>query len=153
MMRNLIRVRDHEKGSESSQSAIYIAMTTFKSQGEDMTQTVSDKRVAIWFFAWLAGFAIMVWSLIIVFTCVPQADQMPPWFFLGWCALALVPFSIALSPWYAGIRCRNCRRRLSKRAETCDMKTGNTPLRFFCEDCDIIWESHLVSGPGDPNLP
>jgi hypothetical protein len=32
-----------------------------------------------------------------------------------------------------------------------NLATGNAPLRFHCAACNVIWETHLVSGPGRPD--
>lgn len=117
-------------------------------------RTEHDGRVVIWFFSWLGGFALCTAGLVIVvFTdqWAMQFIEAHPVAFLACFLLGLACMAAALSPWYRGIRCRNCRRRLYRMKVESDLKTGNTPLAFHCEPCQVIWETGLVSGPGNPH--
>jgi hypothetical protein len=97
-------------------------------------------------FLFSGGFVL----LIFVNPSAMRLVEQHGWVILVSVAAALVCIVSALSPWYAGIRGRRCRRRLRRMASECDPATGNTPLRFHCTSCDVVWNTHLVSGPGDP---
>lgn len=114
----------------------------------------TDIRVLIWFFSWLFGFFVCSGGFVLLVFSVPSVSQFfenYPWIIVVCVALGFLCIGIAIAPFYFGIRCRRCRSRLRPMAGGCDLQTGNAPLRFFCEACNVIWDTKLVSGPGDPN--
>lgn len=116
------------------------------------TKSIFDGRVLLWFFSWLGGFFLCSGGFVILVFLSPSARKFwddNPLIFPVVCTVGVICFAFALVPWYFGIRCRQCRRKLFRMKTNCDIATGNTPLRFHCETCDIIWETKLISGPGD----
>jgi hypothetical protein len=112
----------------------------------------TDLRVLVWFFSWLLAAGCLIGSvLILAFSSKEDWIGKNPLPFLSILALAAVCFAVALAPWYWGIRCRECRRRLRKADTPRDCSTGMHPLEFYCADCRITWKTYLVSGPGDPH--
>jgi hypothetical protein len=115
-------------------------------------KTESDLRVMLWFFSWLAGMSLCSAGFVLMVFASPGVArfvEQSPWVIPACAAAGLSCFGLALAPWYFGIRCRRCRRKLRRLAAGCDLATGYTPLRFHCETCDVVWETHLVSGPGN----
>lgn len=113
-----------------------------------------DGRVMIWFFSWLGGFFLCSGGFVLLIFASPRVMKLieeQPAVFFTCIILGLACLAMALAPWYRGIRCRNCRRRLYRMAVECDRTTGNTPLWFYCETCHMIWKTGLISGPGSPN--
>jgi hypothetical protein len=78
-----------------------------------------------------------------------QLVEQMPWLIPACVAAGFACVALAAAPWYVGIRCRRCRRKLRRMAGGCDPATGNAPLRFHCETCNVVWETHLIAGPGD----
>lgn len=112
-----------------------------------------DGRVMLWFFSWLGGLFLCSGGFVIAVFLSPTIMK-----FVGDSPL-IIPLMVllgaicvvcALTPWYLGIRCRQCQTRLHRIRSECDINTGNTPLRFHCKTCEVIWDTKLVSGPGEP---
>src|SRR5262245_17727085 len=119
-----------------------------------MTQKLTDTRVAVWFFSWLAGMFVFSGGFVLQIVLSPRFMRLfenNVWILVGSMAVALVCFVVALAPWYRGIHCRQCRRKLRRMRTDVEIATGNRPLRFYCETCNVVWETHLISGPGAPD--
>lgn len=117
-------------------------------------KTVTDYRVMLWFFSWLGGFWLCSGGFVLVVFASPVVMKYldhHPLIFPAVVLAGVICFAFALAPWYLGIRCRKCRRKLRRMKTECVLGTGNTPLRFHCESCHVIWETKLISGPGDPS--
>ena len=117
-------------------------------------KTVMDYGVMVWFFSWLGLFWLCSGGFVLVVfaspTVMKHLDHYP--LIIPIMVLAgAICFALALAPWYFGIRCRHCRTRLHRMKTECARDTGNVPLRFHCEICNVIWETKLISGPGDPS--
>lgn len=117
-------------------------------------KTALNYRVIVWFFSWLGGLWLCSGGFVLVVFASPSVmkyvDSHPliiPAFVLA----GAICVAFAVAPWYFGIRCRQCRRKLHRMKTECALDTGNTPLRFHCETCSVIWETKLISGPGDPS--
>lgn len=113
----------------------------------------TDGRVALWFFSWLVGMFLFSGGFVLLIFGNPSVMRFVEkngWVILVSVAAALVCLIVAAAPWYVGICCRRCRSRLWRMPVESDKATGNAPLRFHCKVCDVVWETHLVSGPGDP---
>jgi len=117
-------------------------------------KTESDSRVTLWFFSWLAGMFLCSGGFVLTAFASPEVMrfvEQSPWVIVACVAAGFACVGFAIAPWHFGIRCRRCRRRLRRMDASCDLVTGNTPLRFHCETCGVIWDTHLVSGPGNPD--
>jgi hypothetical protein len=111
----------------------------------------TDYRVPLRFFLWLAVFFVFSGGFVLLAYGSPRVQHLVgehPWIILVTVAAAFVCMAAAVYPFFFGIRCRRCRRKLRRMAAGTDLNTGNSPLRFHCEACHVIWETHLVSGPG-----
>jgi hypothetical protein len=112
----------------------------------------TDGRIPLRFFSCLAGMFVCSGGLVLVVVTSPKAQgymEQHPWLILVAVAGGFLCVAAAAFPWLFGIRCRQCRRWLRRMAVTTDLTTGNAPLRFYCKACNVIWETHLVSGPGN----
>lgn len=113
---------------------------------------IFDPRVMIWFFSWLFGLFSCTAIPVLVLSFSTQAMTYVgdyPIIIVGLVVAGFLFVCFAVAPWYFGIWCRNCGKKLSPMKTECDPTNGNLPLRFDCEDCGIIWETKLISGPGD----
>jgi hypothetical protein len=122
-----------------------------------LPKSESDYRVMLWFFSWLFAMFLCSGMFVLVVIASPRAQAYVgdhPWLIPVLVVAAFVCVSIAAFPFFFGIRCRRCKRKLRRMKAGTDLATGNSPLRFHCTTCNVIWETHLVSGPGssDANL-
>ncbi|HVK09416.1 MAG TPA: hypothetical protein VM597_11630 [Gemmataceae bacterium] len=114
----------------------------------------TDWRVPVRFFAWLFAMFLCSGGFVLVTVASPEARRFVgdrPWLIPVFVAAGFLCVAAAVFPFFFGIRCRRCGRRLRRMAGGTDLRTGNARLRFHCEACNVIWETGLVSGPGSPD--
>lgn len=114
----------------------------------------TDWRVPLKFFAWLFAMFIFSGLFVLVVYASPRAMAYVgdhPWLIPVFVGAAFFCVAMAVHPFFFGIRCRRCSRKLRRMAAGTDLATGNSPLRFHCTTCNVIWDTKLVSGPGSPD--
>src|SRR5437870_2135034 len=77
-------------------------------------QALFDYRIPVWFFAWLVAFVVVVgtglWKVLpLLGEGSRGAKELAVVVLTGFACLGF-----ALAPWWLGIRCKRCRRRLRK---------------------------------------
>ena len=106
------------------------------------------------FFAWLFAMFVCSGGFVLVVHASPAAQQYigeRPWLIPVFAGVAFLCVAAAVAPFFFGVRCRGCGRRVRRMASGTDLKTGNAPLQFHCAACNVIWETGLASGPGSPD--
>src|SRR5262245_14556608 len=124
-----------------------------RAMGEQPTppRIETDWRIPLRFFSWLFAMFLCSGGFVLVVYASPAAQQYigdRPWLIPVFVAVAFLCVAAASAPFFIGIRCRRCGRRLRRMAGGTDLRTGNAPLQFHCKACNVIWKTGLVSGPG-----
>jgi hypothetical protein len=115
--------------------------------GSQPPLTLRDNRAMIWFFSWfLSAGAICIGTVVVGLGT--RAGQSVSFTLTGILA-TFACLAMMAAPWWwpLGIRCKQCRKRIGKAQTEC-RGDGYRPLCFYCPQCNVIWETGLVSGPG-----
>ena len=118
------------------------------------TRMQADRRITVWFFGWCAVMFLLVNGFLFIVLGTLRGYKLlevHPWIILVVVGGGFICIALASMPFWRGIRCRQCRRRLKRMKVDCDVRTGNAPLRFHCVVCNVIWNTPLVSGPAQIN--
>jgi len=113
----------------------------------------TDWSVPLRFFGWLFVMFLFSGGLVLFTLASPKGEQFigdHPWLIPVFVGMAFLSVAAAAAPFFFGIRCKRCGRRLRRMAGGTDLNTGNAPLKFHCVACNVIWNTGLVSGPGNP---
>src|SRR5262245_9851211 len=119
-----------------------LSLSVMMTQQPTEPKTKTDWRVAFWFFSWLGGLFLCSTGFVLSVWAIPAVSELVEahvWLIVVAGAGGFLCVAVATTPWYLGIRCPCCRRKLRPMAADCDLKTGNKPIRFHCENCQIIW--------------